>query len=250
MRIAFLEDDPSQTELFSHWFVLAGHHPHPFDRGAPLLRALEQESFDVLLLDWNVPEMSGIDVLRHVRQRLNSAVPVLFSTARSREEDVVKALREGADGYVTKPVRRLELLARLESLAQRRREWQQRTGVLELEEFRVDLETRTIVRNNIPLRLTAKDFDLSALFLRNIGRLLSRGHIRETVWSANQPVSSRTIDTHVSRVRNKLGLTREQGWRLVAVYGYGYRLERLQPRSPRTPTPADANPPSANSLAA
>jgi len=90
--------------------------------------------------------------------------------------------------------------------------------------------------------LTAKDFDLSALFLRNIGRLLSRGHIRETVWSANQPVSSRTIDTHVSRVRNKLGLTREQGWRLVAVYGYGYRLERLQPRSPRAATAAGADP--------
>ena len=250
MRIAFLEDDPSQIELFSHWFELAGHHAHPFDRGGPLLRALEQESFDVLLLDWNVPEMSGIDVLRHLRQRLHSAMPVLFSTARSREEDVVRALREGADGYVTKPVRRLELLARRESLAQRRREWQQRTGVLELEQFRVDLETRTILRNNVPLRLTAKDFDLSALFLRNIGRLLSRGHIREAVWNANQPVSSRTIDTHVSRVRNKLGLVRGQGWRLVAVYGYGYRLERLQPRSSRAATAPDANLSSADPLAA
>jgi two-component system response regulator RegX3 len=230
MRIAFLEDDPSQTELFSHWFELAGHHPHPFDRGARLLRALEQETFDVLLLDWNVPEMSGIDVLRHLRQRLQSAVPVLFSTARSREEDVVRALREGADGYVTKPVRRLELLARLESLAQRRRDGQPQTGVIELDAFRVDLGMRTILRNNTPLRLTAKDFDLSALFLRNVGRLLSRGHIRETVWNANHPMSSRTLDTHVSRVRNKLGLVREHGWRLVAVYGYGYRLERLPPR--------------------
>ena len=227
MRIAILEDDPSQTELLSHWFKCAGHHPHSFDQGARLLRALEHESFDVLLLDWNVPEMSGLDVLRHLRQRLQSAVPVMFSTARAREEDVVRALREGADGYVTKPVRRQELLARLESLALRRRDPQPRTGVIELDVFRVDLETRTILRSSMPLQLTAKDFELATLFLRNVGRLLSRGHLRETVWASNHPVSSRTLDTHVSRVRSKLRLVPEHGWRLVAVYGYGYRLDRL-----------------------
>jgi two-component system response regulator RegX3 len=233
MRIAILEDDPSQTELLSHWFKCAGHHPHPFDQGARLLRALEHETFDVLLLDWNVPEMSGIDVLRHLRQRLQSAVPVMFSTARGREEDVVRALREGADGYVTKPVRRQELLARVESLAQRRRDAPPQTGVIELDVFRVDLETRTVQRNNTLLQLTAKDFDLSVLFLRNIGRLLSRGHLRETVWASSHPVSSRTLDTHVSRVRNKLRLVPQHGWRLVAVYGYGYRLDRFDPSSAR-----------------
>jgi two-component system, OmpR family, response regulator RegX3 len=235
MRIAILEDDPSQTELLSRWFKCAGHHPHPFDQGARLLRALEHESFDVLLLDWNVPEMSGIDVLRHLRQRLQSAIPVMFSTARIREEDVVRALREGADGYVTKPVRRQELLARLESLALRRRDPQPRTGVIELDVFRVDLETRTMLRNSMPLQLTAKDFDLATLFLRNVGRLLSRGHLRETVWVSNHPVSSRTLDTHVSRVRSKLRLVPEHGWRLVAVYGYGYRLDRLDRSGARHP---------------
>jgi DNA-binding response OmpR family regulator len=75
--------------------------------------------------------------------------------------------------------------------------------------------------------LTAKDFDLSVLFLRNVGRLLSRGHIRETVWGPNAVVTSRTLDTHVSRIRNKLGLTPDNGWRLAAVYRYGYRLEQL-----------------------
>jgi len=246
MRIAILEDDPSQTELLSHWFKCAGHHPHLFDQGARLLRALEHETFDVLLLDWNVPEMSGIDVLRHLRQRLQSAIPVMFSTARIREEDVVRALREGADGYVTKPVRRQELLARLESLALRRREAQPRTGVIELDVFKADLEMRTIARDGVPLQLTAKDFDLAALFLRNVGRLLSRGHLRETVWVSSHPVSSRTLDTHVSRVRSKLQLVPEHGWRLVAVYGYGYRLDRTDRSSAQerirytgaTPAPA------------
>jgi DNA-binding response OmpR family regulator len=151
----------------------------------------------------------------------------MFSTARVREEDVVRALHEGADGYVTKPVRRQELLARLESLAQRRREPQPQTGVIEIDVFRIDLEMRTILRNGVPLEVTAKDFDLSVLFLRNVGRLLSRGHLRETVWMLNHPVSSRTLDTHVSRVRSKLHFVPEHGWRLVAVYGYGYRLDRV-----------------------
>jgi two-component system response regulator RegX3 len=222
MRIAILEDDISQTELLSHWLQLAGHHPHAFEQGANLLRALERESFDALLLDWN-----GVEVLKRVRQRLHSSVPVLFVTGRNREDDVVMALREGADDYMIKPVRRLELLARLEALSRRGRHGQEQAEVLEVDVFRVDCQTRTVLRNGRQVDLTAKDFDLSVLFLRNIGRLLSRGHIRETVWGPNAVVTSRTLDTHVSRIRNKLGLTPEHGWRLAAVYRYGYRLEHL-----------------------
>jgi two-component system, OmpR family, response regulator RegX3 len=228
MRIAILEDDISQTELLSHWLQLAGHLPHPFEQGANLLRALERESFDALLLDWNVPDLSGVEVLKRVRQRLNSAVPVLFVTGRNREDDVVTALREGADDYMIKPVRRLELIARLEALVRRGRHNQEQAEVLEVDAFRVDCQTRTVLRDDRQLELTAKDFDLSVLFLRNIGRLLSRGHIRETVWGPNAVVTSRTLDTHVSRIRNKLGLTPEHGWRLGAVYRYGYRLEHLE----------------------
>jgi DNA-binding response OmpR family regulator len=227
MRIAILEDDISQTELLSHWLQLAGHHPHAFEQGANLLRALERESFDALLLDWNVPDLSGVEVLKRVRQRLHSSVPVLFVTGRNREDDVVLALREGADDYMIKPVRRLELLARLEALSRRGRHGQEQAEVLEVDVFRVDCQTRTVLRHGRQVDLTAKDFDLSVLFLRNIGRLLSRGHIRETVWGPNAVVTSRTLDTHVSRIRNKLGLTPEHGWRLAAVYRYGYRLEHL-----------------------
>jgi len=124
-------------------------------------------------------------------------------------------------------VRRLELLARLEALSRRGRHASDQAEVLEVDVFRVDCQTRTVQRNGQGVDLTAKDFDLSVLFLRNIGRLLSRGHIRETVWGPNAVVTSRTLDTHVSRIRNKLGLTPDHGWRLAAVYRYGYRLEQL-----------------------
>ena len=227
MRIAVLEDDISQMELISRWLQMAGHRSHPFERGDDLLRALERETFDALLLDWNVPGMSGLEVLKRVRQRIGSRIPVLFSTARTDETDVVLALREGADGYLVKPLRRLELLARVETATRRNAVESSEAQHLEVGMFRVDAEARRLLRNNEALDLTAKDFDLAVFFLRNVGRLLSRGHLRESVWGVTAAVSSRTLDTHVSRIRSKLLLVPEHGWRLIAVYGYGYRLEQL-----------------------
>jgi len=225
MRIAVLEDDISQRELLSHWLKLAGHSAYGFQRGEMLLRELVRESFDVLLLDWNVPDISGVEVLRRVRQE--STVPVLFCTGRAEEHDVVTALREGADDYVVKPVRRLELLARLQAVKRRRQSVAQHG--FDLGAFRVNCQARVILRNDVPLELTTKDFDLSVLLLQNVGRLLSRQEIRETVWGSQLNLQSRTLDTHVSRVRNGLGLVPEHGWRLVAVYGHGYRLEQCKP---------------------
>jgi two-component system response regulator RegX3 len=227
MRIAILEDDMSQMELISRWLQMAGHHVHAFEQGAALLRALEHEAFDMLLLDWNVPDMSGMEVLKRVRQKSESRVPILFSTARTEEADVVSALRQGADGYLVKPLRRLELLARIEAATRRNVAEGSQAQQLEVGVFRVDAVGRRLLRSNQALELTAKDFDLAVFFLRNVGRLLSRGHLRESIWNAKAVVSSRTLDTHVSRIRTKLLLTPEHGWRLTAVYGYGYRLEQL-----------------------
>jgi len=227
MRIAILEDDPSQMELVVHWLQLAGHQAHAFEKGAHLLRALEYASFDALLLDWNIPDISGLEVLRRVRQQLRSRIPIIFSTARTAEADIVSALRQGADDYLVKPMRRLELLARLEAVTRRSSATVPQSEEFEIDAFRVNINARRLLRNNEPLVLTAKDFGLAVFFLHNVGRLLSRGHLREAVWKTARTVSSRTLDTHVSRIRTRLLLTPEHGWRLVAVYGYGYRLERL-----------------------
>jgi two-component system response regulator RegX3 len=225
MRIALLEDDISHTELLTHWLRTAGHDIRAFEQGANLLRAIEDEAFDAVLLDWNLPEMSGIDVLREIRQRLHATVPVIFYTARDQEEDVVRALKAGADDYLVKPAGRLELLARLQSVTRRRRRVE--SQAFEVGMFRVDRQTRSITRDNEPVELTSKDFDLAALLLSNVGQLLSRSYLHQAIWGRTVVLSSRTLDTHVSRVRTRLKLTPEYGWQLVAVYGYGYRLQRL-----------------------
>jgi DNA-binding response OmpR family regulator len=225
MRIAILEDDPSQLELLGHWVALAGHEPARFEHGTQLVHAIRKGEFDLLILDWNLPEVSGIEVLRQVREC--SRVPVIFCTAREREDDVVTALKEGAQDYLRKPIRRMELIARIEAVA-RRADTKASREDFEVDGFQVDFSTRTISRDGTPVDVTQKDFDLVVLFLRNLGRLLSRNYITETVWPENSGMASRTIDTHVSRIRSKFGLVPPHGWQLKAVYAYGYRLERKQ----------------------
>jgi two-component system response regulator RegX3 len=232
MHIAILEDDSSQIELLTHWLHRAGHHPHPFDRGIKLLDAMKAGGVDLLLLDWNVPDMDGLEVLRHVRRIFRSSIPVLFVTGRASEEDVIKALREGADDYVRKPVRRMELLARIEAVARGAGYLQDQPDVFEVGCFLVDYNARKIVRTKIALQLTLKEFELSVLLLRNVGRLLARRYILETIWSSIPADHSRTLDTHMARVRSKLGLIPQHGWRLSVVYGHGYRLEQLKPSVP------------------
>jgi two-component system, OmpR family, response regulator RegX3 len=95
MRIAILEDDPSQLELFGHWLALAGRDPERFEQGGDLIKAIGLEDFDLFIFDWNLPDLSGIDVLRRIRQ--SSKTPVIFCTSRDGQDDIVTALREGAN---------------------------------------------------------------------------------------------------------------------------------------------------------
>jgi two-component system, OmpR family, response regulator RegX3 len=233
MRVALLEDDPSQAELLGHWLASAGHMCTRHERGGTLVRALRQESFDVLVLDWTLPDISGVDLLKQVRSALQSPVPILLISARASEADIVAALNQGADDYMVKPVRRLELLARLEAITRRGTSEPRQPQVLELGALRLDCQTRTAWRDDRPVPMTAKDFDLAVLFLTNVGRLLSRGELLEAVWGRAAVVSSRTLDTHICRIRDKLGLTPSNGWRLLAVYGHGYRLQEAGPSAPR-----------------
>jgi DNA-binding response OmpR family regulator len=225
MRIALLEDDSEQAATVARWLTDGGHVCHSYLRGADLIRDTSHESFDLLMLDWEVPDVSGIQVLRWVREHDNSATPVLFITARPFEEDIVKALEEGADDYMVKPVRRTELLARANALWRRTRAGAPAAEVLDYPPYRIDTVERSVAFNGEAVELTQKEYELALFLFRNVGRLLSRGHIFEAVWGRSAALSSRTTDTHLSRVRSKLKLQPEHGYRLCSVYNYGYRLE-------------------------
>jgi DNA-binding response OmpR family regulator len=129
---------------------------------------------------------------------------------------------------MVKPVRRQELLARVRALLRRAYPVEEKKQ-LSFPPFEIDIQRSEIRRNDSKIELTPKEFDLAVTLFRNVGRLLSRGHLQETVWGRTGDLATRTVDTHISQVRKKLDLRPESGYRVVPVYNYGYRLEKISP---------------------
>jgi DNA-binding response OmpR family regulator len=227
VRIALLEDDPVHSTTIAAWLREAGHDVHTYSSARDLKREVGRESFDVFLLDWMLPEQSGEEVLHWLREQRGESVPIIFITARKAEEDIVAALSAGADDYMVKPIRRAEMISRIAAVWRRSQPRSRDQDVVEHSPYRFEITAHRALRNGETIELTEKEFNLAVFLFRNLGRLLSRGHLLEAVWGRNASVATRTVDTHVSRVRSKLELRPENGFRLTPAYNYGYRLESL-----------------------
>ncbi len=226
MHIALLEDDPDQSTLFQAWLEDAGHKCVVYSSGKDMTMALVHESFDLLILDWLVPDISGLEVLKWVRDNLDWRIPVLFITQRDAEEDVVQALQSGADDYMSKPVKRAEMLARIQSISRRAQQVSTEEDILEFGPYTLQRSNQSVTLHQEAIEVTRKEFELTLFFFRNAGRVLSRGYILEKVWGRSAEVNTRTVDTHISRLRRKLSISVENGWKLSAIYQHGYRLEK------------------------
>lgn len=225
MRIILLEDDPDQLAIARLWLEEKGHQVHGFPRGAEVIRAVERETFDLAILDWMVPDVSGEEVLRWIRKR-EGRTPVMFATAKDEESEIVHILGLGADDYVVKPLRRMEFLARVEALG--RRYGGATAGVDEVivaGPYRVDGRTRTVALGGEVVKLTPRMAAVALVLFRKRGELVSRGQLYEEVWGRREALETRTVDTHVSRLRQALQLDGRHGWKLTSVYQHGYRLE-------------------------
>jgi len=226
MHIGIVEDDPDQQALVQLLLQTAGHSAAVFGSVAEALAGLKKERVELLVVDWMLPDGTGADLLHWVRGNLGWELPILVLTSRDDEETVVTALQAGADDYVVKPPKPLELAARVAGLGRR-----VRSGgtlpVLRLGAFEIDIQRQQLSLDGEPVVLTQKEFDLSAYLFQNPGKLLSRDHLLNKIWGIHADVDTRTVDTHISRLRKKLGLDGSRGWKLVPVYGVGYRFERV-----------------------
>jgi len=225
--IGLLEDDADQASLIEAWLLEAGYVTRLFRSAAEFRRRLGAGAVDLLLLDWNLPESSGIEVLHALRTSSHPSLPVIFLTARVREEDIVQGLNSGADDYVSKPAKKAELLARIAAVLRRRGTEAEKLDTLVLGVYIFDLLRRVASIEGREMELTNREFDLALYLFRRQGRIVSRNSLLEDVWNLSAEVSTRTVDTHISRLRKKLELDDQHGWRLAAVYQHGYRLEPI-----------------------
>ncbi len=227
MRIALLEDDESTADIVQHWLEEKSNVCHIYRDGPALLNALTQDSYDLLILDWELPTTTGIEVTKNIREKYGYNTPILFTTGRNSEEDIVTALESGADDYLIKPVRKAELFARVKALIRRFTQSVNNHAIIKYDPYSLDANTFTVSHGNQAVTLTAKEFELAEFLFRNQGRILSRGHILESVWGQRSDLNTRTVDTHISLLRKKLMINPENGWRLNTIYRHGYRLEKL-----------------------
>ena len=224
MKIALLEDEPYQARLIQTLLEMSGHQCDHFASGEVFFDGVDGVSYGLFILDWELPGMSGIEVLQRIREEFHWKTPVLFTTSRDDKDDIVTALELGADDYMVKPVDHKEMLARISAMARRYSPSAVDTPQMTFGEYLVDSRERKILKNGVAIELTAKEFDLAVCFFKDIGHILTRESLLERVWGINADITTRTIDTHVSRLRKKLGLIPESGWQLSSIYHHGYRL--------------------------
>jgi two-component system, OmpR family, response regulator RegX3 len=226
MKIAFLEDDREFAQGIVSSLQAAGHVVQHFESGRQYLKAVSDAHFDLCLLDWEVPGMSGFEVLASLKLR-GSYPPVIFLTGRDAEEDIVQVIASGADDYIVKPPSNAVLLARINAVYRRSKPKADQNNLVTYGDLSVDFGKRKFEYKGEQVKLTEKETELALYFFDQQGALLSRGHLTKVVWGTTPDIDTRTIDVHVSHLRSKLHLMPEFGWRLSSVYHQGYRLEKI-----------------------
>jgi DNA-binding response OmpR family regulator len=225
MRCAVLDDDKAQTELVAKLLADAGYSCEVFHQGRTLVNRLRQDTYDLLIIDWNMPGMSGIEVLENVRQGQHANLPILMITSRADDEDVVMGLAAGADDYIVKPLNTAVFMARVDAALRRAQLNRPQKSAATFGAYSFDLPTETATVHGEAIKLTAKEMALAMMLFENMSRPLSRSYLLESIWGQSAEAETRTLDAHVSRIRSKLNLRAENGFRVLPVYSYGYRLE-------------------------
>ena len=241
MRIGLLEDDEDLIEIMRLWIEDGGNYLVSYTTGSDFREGIIDEKVDVIVLDWYLPDTNGLHELDWLRGVLGTEVPVLFITSRDDEASIVEALNHGADDYMVKPARREIVLARINAL-HRRSGYRSAaikidsdvyvnnvdTDVVEVyEPFEINQSQRRILNAGENVKLTKKEFDLAAFLFRNEASLVSRDYLLENIWGTRADINTRTVDTHICRIRTKLGINQDIGWQLNSIYQCGYRLFRV-----------------------
>jgi two-component system, OmpR family, response regulator RegX3 len=223
--VLVVEDEESFSDALSYMLRKEGFEVSVAPTGTSALTQFDRTGADIVLLDLMLPEMSGTEVCRQLRQR--SAVPIIMVTARDSEIDKVVGLEIGADDYVTKPYSPRELVARIRAVLRRQSgdAAETSTPTLAAGPVRMDVERHVVTVDGSSVQLPLKEFELLELLLRNAGRVLTRGQLIDRVWGADYVGDTKTLDVHVKRLRSKVEPEPSTPRYIVTVRGLGYKFE-------------------------
>ncbi len=228
MRIAIADDETDVIAFLRNIIEAMGHNVTAFTDGLQLSKALSRETYDLVILDWTMPGRDGLATLEWASKTLTERPPFIMMTNRTAKKDISDALNAGADDYITKPEDPSVIEARINALLRR----SAGSGAFETEatygKYKLNRINQVVIFDGNEYALTAKEFELADLFFRNADRTLSRNYIMETIWRTSATLATRTLDMHISRLRGKLDLKPENGFRIFTVFGYGYRLETMK----------------------
>lgn len=221
--VLVVEDEPAQREVLAYNLSAAGLNVFRAADGEEALLLVAETAPDLILLDWMLPNVSGIEVCRQLKARsATRSIPIIMLSARSEEVDMLRGLDTGADDYMTKPYSVAELMARVQAQLRRSRP-AAAGGRLEFDDIVLDGESHRVTRGGTEIKLGPTEFRLLATFMERPGRVLSRAQLLDRVWGRDIDVDSRTVDVHIGRLRKALG----QGGGddpLRTVRGAGYAL--------------------------
>ena len=221
--VLIVEDEPAQSEVLAYNLKAEGYHVITADNGEDALILVDENMPDLILLDWMMPHVSGIEVCRRLKIRPETrSIPIIMLSARSEEIDRVRGLEIGADDYVAKPYSIIELMARVR--AQLRRTRAAAVGqLLHHEDIILDAETFKVSRSEKPIKLGPTEFRLLSTFMEKPGRVWTRDQLLDRVWGRDIYVDTRTVDVHIGRLRKALC---QHGGKdpLRTVRGAGYAL--------------------------
>ncbi|GLR11836.1 phosphate regulon transcriptional regulator PhoB [Chitinimonas viridis] len=225
-NILLVEDEPAIQELIAFNLQQAGHHVLRADSAEAGMSVVRNALPDLILLDWMLPGMSGIEFAKKIRSdERTRQVPVIMLTARSEETDKINGLETGADDYITKPFSPRELQARIKAVL-RRRAPQMTDDLVEVKGLSLDPATHRVNGNGQPIDLGPTEFRLLHFFMTHPERVHSRAQLLDHVWGDHVFVEERTVDVHIRRLRSALEATRHDAL-IQTVRGTGYRLSAL-----------------------
>jgi DNA-binding response OmpR family regulator len=220
MKILLVEDDLIQLEALKAGLMKVGYGVDGVSDGAIADDLIRQRSYDLLILDWLLPNVSGIQLCQRYRQ-LGHAAPVLFLTAKDAIPDRITGLDAGADDYMVKPINVMEFLARVRALGRRSPSWQ--GDVLKLGDLTLDRNAMMVGRTGEQIRLSSREFQLMDYLIRHPRQILTHDQIEQTLWEWDVVPDSKAVTTLVYRLRQRLQRVGAGEW-LQSIYGMGYRL--------------------------